>query len=155
MHLFNRGIYFCQSCIAFYKKILCNSVCHECVVAIVLYCIVNDNVIYSYLVYLLMYICFWICVLLLLSTWLFFAIKYYFFDEFNIQSDSDNGSVKLRIYVCMYVNIVTKADIWHVALKWITLKELEYLGYHEIIVKWATYMNVLGVKYLLLTSALL
>jgi hypothetical protein len=38
----------------------CNSVYDECIVATVLYCIVNDNVIYGHLAYLLMYICFWI-----------------------------------------------------------------------------------------------
>jgi hypothetical protein len=43
-----------------------------------------------------------LCIFVLLLTRLFFAVKSYF-DEFSIWSDSDNGSVNLRIYVCMYI----------------------------------------------------
>jgi hypothetical protein len=74
--LFNRGIYFCQSCIVFYNQILCNSVYHECVVATVLYCEWQCNLWLFDLsidVHML-----WICVFVLLLTWLFFCNQVFF-----------------------------------------------------------------------------
>jgi hypothetical protein len=68
----------------------------------------NDNVTYGYLVPELMNICFWFCVYLFYcwhSFFLFFFAMKSYFDEFNIWSDSGNGSVNLRIYVCMYAGV--------------------------------------------------
>jgi hypothetical protein len=49
---------------------------------------VNDNVIYSYLVYLLMYICFgFVC--FIVDIIVFFATMYYFFDEFICFEERD------------------------------------------------------------------
>jgi uncharacterized membrane protein len=41
----------------------------------------------------------------------FFAIKFDF-DEFNIRSNLDNGSVNLcTMYVCMYVSVIKMAKV--------------------------------------------